>query len=231
MVAGAAAGPLAGRQTVTTVDPDQARQLLEHELQRSEYAGAQATWWDRASKAFFDWLGSLRPGTVDSPTFGTTLLWIAVAVLVAVVVLVVVTRGLPRRRARTARDGVGGVFEDDDARSAADLLRSAESAARGGDWRTAVLDGYRATARGLGERDLVADVPGATARAIAVRAARPFPTLADDLDAAASAFDDVRYLDRPADRAAADTVLGTARAVTNTRPVSERVEREPAVPA
>ncbi|MEJ8283522.1 DUF4129 domain-containing protein [Curtobacterium citreum] len=203
---------------MTAVDPDEARRLLERELDRPAYDGAHVTWWDRASRTFLDWLGSLRADGLDSPVAARTALVIAIVVLVAVVVLVVVARGLPRRRARSGTDDTGGVFDDDDLRSARELLDAARSAIRRGDWSAAVLDGFRATARGLGERDLVPDVPGATARTIAARAAVPFPAEAAALDGAATAFDAVRYLGLDADEATARRVLDTEHAVRQARP-------------
>lgn len=213
---------------MTTIGQEEARRLLERELERSEYDGAHATWWDRASRDFLRWLGSLRADGLDSPVLGQTLLWIGIVVLVAVVVLVVVARGLPRRRARTAADRTGGVFDDDDSRSARELADAARHALDAGDWDAAVLDGYRAVARGLGERDLVPDVPGATARAIASRGAVHLPDVADRLADAATAFDDVRYLGRRADEPRACAVLDTERAVRAMRPVRSEA---PAVPA
>jgi hypothetical protein len=213
---------------VTAVDPDEARRLLEHELDRSAYDGAQPTWWDRASQSFLDWLGSLRADGLDSPAAARTALVIAIVVLVAVVVLVVVARGLPRRRARTGDGDAGGVFDDDDLRSARELLEAAQDAARRADWSAAVLDGFRAIARGLGERDLVPDVPGATARTIASRGAVPFPAAAGALDDAASRFDAVRYLGAAADEATARRVLDTEREVRQARPARSG---DPVVPA
>ncbi|MBF4608630.1 DUF4129 domain-containing protein [Curtobacterium sp. VKM Ac-1393] len=213
---------------MTAVDPDEARRLLERELDRSAYDGAHVTWWDRASRSFLDWLGSLRADGLDSPVAARTALVIAIVVLVAVVVLVVVARGLPRRRARTAEDDTGGVFDDDDLRSARELQGAAQAALRRGDWSAAVLDGFRAIARGLGERDLVPDVPGATARTIATRGAVPFPAATAALDDAATAFDAVRYLGVDADESTARRVLDTERAVRQARPVRSP---EPAVPA
>ncbi|ROP64356.1 DUF4129 domain-containing protein [Curtobacterium sp. PhB115] len=203
---------------MTAVDPDEARRLLERELERSAYDGAHMTWWDRASRTFLDWLGSLRADGLGSPVVVQTALWIAIVVLVAVIVLVVVARGLPRRRARTRADDTGGVF-DDDLRSARELLDAAQSALRRSDWSAAVLDGFRAIARGLGERDLVPDVPGATARTIAARGAVSFPTASARLDAAAAAFDAVRYLGADADEATARAVIDTERDVRQARPV------------
>lgn len=213
---------------MSAVDPDEARRLLERELARQEYSGAHVTWWDRASRAFLDWLGSLRPDGLGAEGFGRTVLVIAVLVLIAVVVLVVVARGLPRRRARLRAAAVGGVFDGDDPRTAAELAAAARTALGAGDHSLAVLEGYRALARGLGERDLVPDVPGATARAIALRASAPFPALAADLLAAATAFDATRYLGVDADEATARQVVETERAVRQARPA--RVDG-PAVPA
>ncbi|GAA1494853.1 DUF4129 domain-containing protein [Curtobacterium herbarum] len=208
--------------------PGEARRLLERELAHREYRGPQETWWDRASRSFLDWLGSLAPDGVGSPGFGRTLLVIAIVVLVAVVVLVVVTRGLPRRRARSRPTALGGVFDDDDLRSAQAVSAAAQAAFRAGDWATAVLEGYRALARGLGERDLVRIVPGATARAIADRATVPFPQLGTTLRGASDTFDAVRYLGADADESAARRVLETERAVREARPA--HADR-PAVPA
>ncbi|WP_461964466.1 DUF4129 domain-containing protein [Curtobacterium sp. 24E2] len=120
------------------------------------------------------------------------------------------------------------MFDDDDLRSARELLDAAQSAIRRGDWSATVLDGFRATARGLGERDLVPDVPGATARTIAARAAAPFPAEAAALDDAATAFDAVRYLGLDADEATARRVLDTERAVRQARPARST---GPVVPA
>ena len=213
---------------MAAVDPDEARRLLERELGRAEYDGAHVTWWDRFSRGFFEWLGTLRPDGIGSPAFGRTLLVIAIVVIVAVVVLVVVARGLPRRRARLRAERLGGVFDDDDLRSAASIAEAARTALRSGDWSTAVLEGYRALARGLGERDLVPDVPGATARAIAVRAAVVFPASEAALHDAASTFDAVRYLGAEADERTARQVVETERAIRGTRPARTAT---PAVPA
>lgn len=209
-----------------TFGPDEARRLLERELERSEYDGARVTWWDRVSKQFLDWLGSFRLDGLDSPVVAHSFLWIAIVVLVAVVVLVLVARGVPRRRSRTAAVTDGGVFDDDDLRSARELGDAARAALRSRDWSAAVLDGYRALARGLGERDLVRDVPGATARAVAGRAAPFFPDEAARVDAAARSFDAVRYLGRDADEDTARSVLDTEAAVRAARP-----HTKPAVPA
>ncbi|MFZ7089048.1 DUF4129 domain-containing protein [Curtobacterium sp. RRHDQ10] len=205
---------------IAAVDPGEARRLLRHELSGRAYDAARPTWWDRLSKGFIDWLGSLRIGGDDS--FDRTLLVIAIVVVLAVLVLVVLVYGLPRRRAMQ-RSAASAVFDDDDHRTAAALRAAADDAARRGDWDSAVLDGFRALARGLAERDLVPDVPGATARTIAEQAVGSFPAHADGLRDAARRFDRVRYADVRAtddDHRAVSTV---ERGVATSRPTVDRI--------
>ena len=56
---------------------------------------------------------------------------------------------------------------------------------------------FRALARATAERGVVDTPPGATVHAYARAAAVAFPASAFDLEEAATAFDDVRYLRRP----------------------------------
>ncbi|WP_354002991.1 DUF4129 domain-containing protein [Microbacterium elymi] len=83
---------------------------------------------------------------------------------------------------------------------------------------------FRALARGLVERRAVELVPGATVHAFARAAGRAFPGRADDLDAAASAFDDVRYLRRPGTAALYGAVARADDAVQAERPVDAAAE-------
>src|SRR5690606_995171 len=86
-----------------------------------------------------------------------------------------------------------------------------------GDWSGAVVLRFRALARALAERGIVDPAPGATVPAFARQAARAFPDAQERLDAAAAAFDDVRYLRRPGTTelyalvAGADDVLAPSR--------------------
>jgi hypothetical protein len=126
-------------------------------------------------------------------------LWLAVAVAVVLIALVVAAvvfsrrGGLSRRSAPAAAE----LFGDAETRSAAQLRRAAASALARDEWSDAVILRFRALARGLVERGLVELVPGATVHAFAATAAAVLPEVADVLEPAASAFDDVRYLRRP----------------------------------
>ena len=182
------------------VEPDsaEARRWIIEELSKPEYRAAQPTWFDRASKAFWDWLQSLK---IDGgPGVQGPILIVALLVVVAVIVTAFFIFGAPRLNRRSS--GGGALFGDDDARDAAAMRRSAEEAAGRLDWVLAIEEIFRSIARGLAERTLVTVSPGTTARDFAVRAGVVLPTFSERLSAAASTFDDVRYLSREGTEAA-----------------------------
>lgn len=181
------------------VDPDsaEAQRWVIQELAKPEYRAAQPTWFDRASKAFWDWLQSLR---IDSgPGVQGPILIIALLVVVAALIAAFFIFGAPRLNRRSS---AGALFGEDDARDSAAMRRSAEAAAAGSDWVLAIEEMFRSIARGLAERTLVTVSPGTTARDFAVRAGTVLPAFSERLSAAASAFDDVRYLGREGSEAA-----------------------------
>jgi hypothetical protein len=179
-------------------DAPEARDWLLDELSKPEYTAARPSLFDQLSQAFFDWLMRLfQPGA------SVPLDWLPVAIVglvVAGLVTALLIWGLPRvnRRSRPAT----GLFGDDDRRTATQLRAAAAAAASAGNWTLAVLEQFRAVARGLAERTIVLVSPGTTAHDFAARASATFPTAADDLASAAEIFDRVRYLDQdgsPAD--------------------------------
>ncbi len=97
------------------------------------------------------------------------------------------------------------------------MRRDAAALAAKSEWDAAIVLRFRALARGLIERGAVDTPPGATVHAFARAAARAFPPHADALEAAAAAFDDVRYLRRPGTEelyrviATVDDRVGSAR--------------------
>ena len=186
--------PIAGLARSVPVEPDgeQGRNWLLDELGKSTYQAARPTWFDLASQAFFDWLDSLLSSANQGQ--GAAALIVVVLLLTALLVAAFLIFGRPRlnRRSRLA----SAVFGEDDARTAAEMRAAADRAAATGDWTTAIAELFRALARGLDERTLVEVFPGMTARGFARAASAPFPDSADALSAAATAFDDVRYLGR-----------------------------------
>lgn len=186
------------------VDPDrpEARRLLEEELSKAEYQQAKPTWWDQLLGSFGDWLNSLQIGNAQGPpAFG---LLVALIVIVALLIIAFLVFGLPRinRRSKVT----GSLFGEDDARTAAQMRSAAETAAARSDWATAIAEMFRSIARGLAERTILSTSPGTTAQDFAARAARAFPQRFDELTAAATAFDDVRYLGRDGTAAQYETV-------------------------
>jgi hypothetical protein len=175
-------------------DGDEARTWAERELADPAYDIAEPTPIDRFARAVLDFFARLFSGGLPE-AWGP---WLAVGVAVLVVALLVTAVliwGRPRARARArARSDL---FDAADARTAADLRRSAEAAAARFEWDAAVAERFRALARALGERLIVDPVPGATVHAFAREASEAFPVYAEALESAAAAFDDVRYLRRP----------------------------------
>ncbi len=194
MIANTVTTVLAGGRVDVPVVPDsgQAQRWVVQELSKPEYRAAQPTWFDRASQAFWDWLQSLK---IDGgPGAQGPILIVALVVVVAAVVAAFFIFGAPRLNRRSV---VGGtLFGEDDARDAAAMRRSAEEAAARSDWVLAIEEVFRSIARGLAERTLVTVSPGTTARDFAARAGVVLPAFSERLSAAASAFDDVRYLAR-----------------------------------
>ena len=180
------------------VDPDapEATQWLLDELSKPQYQAAQPTLFDRIAKAVSDWLNSLQLGSAEGPPalgLGVIILLVVAALVVAFLIF-----GLPRlgRRSRVT----GSLFGEDDARTAARMRLEAERAAADGDYSGAVLEMFRAIARGLAERTIVTTTPGTTAHGFAVRAGVVFPEFSAGLTEAAASFDGVRYLGRTATR-------------------------------
>ena len=187
-------GVLAGAVADVPVDPDgdQARRWILEELSKAEYQAAKPTWWDLLSKAFWDWFNSLDlsgAGILQGPLLVFLIILIGAAIVVAFVIF-----GRPRRNRRSL---AGALFGEDESRTAEQLRRAASAAASSGDWALAIEELFRALARGVDERVLVATVPGTTASGFARLASAVFPGHADRLASGAAAFDGVRYLGEP----------------------------------
>ena len=182
-------GVLRARIPVDPNAPD-AQQWLRDELAKAPYQAAKPTWFDRLSKAFFDWINSLTTPTGEG--FGSWIPVILTLVVVAALVAVFLIFGQPRLNQRSQLRAE--LFGEDDRRSADDMRRSAVAAAAGGDWSLASQEMFRALARGLAERTVLVVTPGTTAHSWAARAADAFPAERGRLPRAAEVFDQVRYL-------------------------------------
>ena len=194
------------------LDPtsSQARQWLEDELRKGIYHEQKGM-----IERFLDWLNQLLSGTSGGGLAAWTV-WIALAVIVAVVVLVLVfSLRAERRMTRPRHEGV----LDGPVRTAAEHRAAATRALEAGDADTALLEAYRAIARSAIERTLLDDLPGRTPHEVAVALGPVFPASAASLATAADAFDAVRYGRRAARPESARDVIALDAALSRTRPV------------
>ncbi|MFE3447328.1 DUF4129 domain-containing protein [Nonomuraea sp. NPDC059194] len=167
---------------------EEAQRRAAEELARAEYADEPLP--DRLWRMFQQWLGDLTDVVPGGPPVGAVLA--ALLLILVVVVAVWVTVWLSRRSARTRADDSGDLFGGR-AMTAAEHRMAAERLAAEGRWAEAVQERLRAIARDLQDRALVDNLPGRTADELAAEAGRSLPAFADELTAAARAFDDVAY--------------------------------------
>jgi Domain of unknown function (DUF4129) len=189
--------------------PDQARDWLDQELHRSGY---QDPWLDSVLRWIVDHLRALLDGVSNlagvSPVI-TGLMALAVIALLAWV--------LPRVRRESVAAGGGAVLED--LRITPRTYRDrAAKAFEDGRYDDAVLDGFRAIAKDMSDRTLLADAPGRTAHEVSLALAQPFPGHADRLAQAANLFDAVRYGHRGATADQATEVQRLDAELVRTRP-------------
>ena len=199
------------------VDPDapQAHDWLIRELAKPEYQAAKPTWFDLASKAVQDWFSSLF--STGSGSFDGVLLIVIVLLAAGLLAVAFVVFGLPRLN-RRSRAKVDSLFGAGDTRDAETLRRSAERAARAGDWTLAVEERFRAIAQSLDERTIVMLMPGTTANDFASRASIAIPAERQRLAAAARTFDGVRYLGHAASPEQYDELVALDSALQAARP-------------
>lgn len=171
-------------------DGDEGRRLLVDELAKQPYQAARPTPFDLLAQAVGRFFASLFARSSDPAS--RVLLVVGVLVVVALLVAALLLYGVPRVN-RRSRLGGEALFGATDRRSAAQIRAAAARAAAVGDHSLAVVEAFRALARGLEERTLVALSPGTTAVGFARAATVPLPDESAALQDAAGAFDDVRY--------------------------------------
>jgi len=198
--------------------PPEATEWLIDELSKPEYVETQPGLLEIIGRALSEWFDSLFDATASGPV---PFVWflVAIGLVLAVVATAILIRGIPRltRRSRLEAPLLG----DDDTRDAARLRADAMASASRGQWELATIDMFRAIARGLAERELVAVTPGTTARELAMLATGPFPDERAALVAASQAFDAVRYLDHPGSLADFEAVASLEARIRATKPALE----------
>ncbi|ABK04093.1 integral membrane protein [Arthrobacter sp. FB24] len=182
---------LSRTQAEPPVEPDrqEARRWAVEELAKPVYGDAEPDWLTDLWRQFTEWLRSLGSGDpavhsgVAVPAIGVTII-----VLIAVAILLARPR-LNARRRRPDRNDV----DADPSISPAEYRRRAAAAAARGEWRTAVVEQFRAIVRAAEERTVIDPRPGRTADEVAGQLAGAFGSHAAALRRAAGVFDGVRY--------------------------------------
>lgn len=200
-----------------TPDGDEARKWAEDELSNPVYDIAEPTPLDLMARAIAEFFANLFSPEITGG-WGPLAAVVAAALVVVVIVVAFVVWGVPRSSRRAAPQ-TAKLFGEAEGRSAAQLRAAAASHAARSEWEPAVILHFRALARACSERGVVDVPPGATVHGFARAAGRAFPRLAGELEDAARAFDDVRYLRRPGTADLYRLVAETDAAVAATRPV------------
>ncbi|MGE2834086.1 DUF4129 domain-containing protein [Mycobacterium sp. SMC-4] len=172
------------------LDRDDARDAAQQELDKLIYPKPSLT--DRLLAWFDELLYRLAAGAADIPGGWVT---VVVLVLLAVVAVAVAIR-VARRAMGTERSSEVTLFGDA-VLSAAEHRAIAERHAAEKDWSAAVRHRVRAVARRLEENGVLEPNPGRTATELASAAGVLLPPMSDRFIAAARAFNDITYGQRP----------------------------------
>lgn len=177
------------------VDREPARQAAQRELTDPRYE--HRTWWED----FVDWLGRHALDR-SSHAHSHDSFWDANVMPLLVLLVVLMLGALVVFFARRATRGTAKkktIFEDESAElsSAEEHRARARRAASAGDWSAAIAERVRAVVKELDERSALALTPGRTADEFAFLASGLLPELQDGFTAAARAFDEVVYGERP----------------------------------
>ncbi|GAA3471451.1 DUF4129 domain-containing protein [Nonomuraea roseola] len=172
---------------MTPLGREEAQRRAAEELSKPGYAHESLL--DRLYRTFQQLLGDATDFAPGGSPVGALLA--ALLLVLFVVALVTVLVWLARRSAR-ATTAPGDLF-DGRTMTAAEHRQAAERLAAEGRWAEAVQERLRAIARELQDRALIDGLPGKTADELAAEAGRSLPAFAEELAAAARAFDDVAY--------------------------------------
>ncbi|WP_235347392.1 DUF4129 domain-containing protein [Arthrobacter sp. SPG23] len=116
----------------------------------------------------------------------------AIGVTILVLIAVAILLARPRLNARRRRAD-GDDVDADPSVSPAEYRRLAGAAAARSEWRTAVVEQFRAIVRAAEDRAIIDPLPGRTADEVAGQLAGAFSGHAPELRRAARVFDGIRY--------------------------------------
>ncbi|HEY5821654.1 MAG TPA: DUF4129 domain-containing protein [Propionibacteriaceae bacterium] len=197
------------------IDRDEARRRALEELSKAKYGGTPEWLQSAAERAtrllerlldlYTRWRSGPGAAGGGSPGF-----WIAVALLLTALILVIWRVGLPKWRKRVRQESL----DLDPSRPASDYRGLSQQAAGAGDWTAAVRDRFRAVVRELEVRTILDVRPARTAWEAAYAASRALPTCAEALQSGAAVFNLVVYGDGVADERAYADLVALDEAVT-----------------
>lgn len=183
------------------IDSDAAHEAAQRELAKPIYPKGSLT--EQVMGWIEDLLYRLAAEGASVPGGWVTVTVLLILLAVAAVVAIRVARRA-MRTGRGRRETLLGGHELTAARHRA----AAEQCAAVADWAAAIRHRLRAVARQLEESGVLVPVPGRTATELARDAHRELGHLRDELIAAATAFNDVTYGERPGTEAAYRLIVG-----------------------
>jgi hypothetical protein len=201
--------------------PDAQHAVLE-QLRKAEYHRDDPSYVDRIWNWTLDRLDSLFSGSAS----GNALL-VLLVLLAAVVIFAVVRAGPPTLNSRRRRGA-----EDDPLRpmAATDHRRLALEFMSAGKRAEALREWLRAAVQTIEDRGVLAARPGRTGAATAREAGPLLPTVAGELRAATTAFDEVWFGGRDATDADVAVAQAAAEGVVNARTAAPATAGEFAAP-
>ncbi|MDR3202512.1 MAG: DUF4129 domain-containing protein [Bifidobacteriaceae bacterium] len=207
-----------------TPGADEARRLVSEELSQPGYRTSRSL-----LSRFLEWLANLLTAGPAGLSVSWPALLVLLGVTAAAVALALVLAGPLRRRARAA-GAQRGVLAGE-TRGAAELRAAAAASARAGEWSEAALTRFRAVARALEERGVLAEAPGRTADEIADRAGALLGSVSAALRDGAALFDALAYGGRRGLARHYETMERLDAAVAAARPVAAGVAADAGVAA
>jgi hypothetical protein len=177
-----------------TRPPGQVSRTIDRVLARPEYRHPGPSLLERVQRDVLDWVARVLSGVVGAGLGA----WIALAVILALVVVVVwrVAGGVTRD------PGQGVAVSSRRLRPAADWRAEAEAHERAGEWRQAVRARYRALVADLAGRGFLQEIPGRTAGEYRAELGEALPAVSPQFTGATELFEGAWYGRRPT--AAAD---------------------------
>jgi hypothetical protein len=242
-MAGQAAPPAAGavpNDAPVTISSTAAQQLAQHELRKPQYhfqnqppASASPSPSPTPSTP----TPSPPPQHTSSHKDVGTIVAVVLAIVLLLVLAVLILRRFTRKRDEDESDekkkkkrkkaGAQGGAGEEILTGSARMRRDAESAARSGDWETAIRERFHAVVTLLDERGLLPERPERTADEAAFDAGLVLPAHAQVLAAAARAFDDVEYGKYQGTADGYELISRVDEAVLNAGPGDEGAAAEP----